>query len=153
MMAAMSVLHERESATFTDTRGASRTLRVSWHDDGAGLVVLSLWRDGTCTASFRLARDDVGAFADVLLRGLAADRGRADGRDTGSASVRTGAIDRTVHQADDPYVATRVPDYAAPDEQPSTQPEPGEPASAQEDTAELAQPSLADWFFSGRAAG
>jgi hypothetical protein len=153
MMAAMSVLRERESAMFADARGAGRTLRVSWHDQGAGLVVLSLWRDGTCTASFRLARDDVGAFADVLLRGLAAGRGRADGPATGSEPVRTGAIDPTVRQADDPYVATRAPDYAAPDEQPSTQQEPDEPASAQEDTAELAQPSLADWIFSGRAAG
>jgi hypothetical protein len=153
MMAAMSVLRERESAKFTDARGAARTLQVSWHDEGAGLVVLSLWRDDTCTASFRLARDDVGAFADVLLEGLAAGHARADDPATGSESVRGGDIDPTVYPADNPYVATSAPDYAAPDEQPSTQQHTDEPASANEDTAELARPSLADWIFSGRAAG
>jgi hypothetical protein len=50
---------------FLDTRGGHRALRVSWHGD-AGVVVLSLWRGGTCTGSFRMPASDVPA----LLRSL-----------------------------------------------------------------------------------
>lgn len=53
-----------------DARGDSRALRVSWHPE-AGLVVLSLWRAGTCVGSFRLTRADVPALIDTLVRGLA----------------------------------------------------------------------------------
>jgi hypothetical protein len=149
----MSVLHERESVTFTDTRGPDRTLQVSWHDDGAGLVVLSLWRDGTCTASFRLPRDGASELADLLLTALAAGRRRTEGPATDAGPIRTGAGDRSAYPVDDPYVATRAPDYAAPDEQPTVLHGPDEPASTTQDTAELALPSLSDWIFSGRAAG
>ena len=41
-------------SVFLDARGDDRALRVSWHSE-ADLVVLSLWRDNVCTASFRLA--------------------------------------------------------------------------------------------------
>jgi hypothetical protein len=149
----MSVLHERESVTFADTRGGDRTLRVSWHDDGAGLVVLSLWRDGTCTASFRLPRDGASELADLLLSALAAERRRAQDPATDPQPIRTGAVERGPHPVDDPYVATRAPDYAAPDEQPATRLDPDEPVSTGQDTAKLALPSLSDWIFSGRAAG
>ena len=43
---------------FADARGGDRALRVSWHHE-AGLVVLSVWRGDTCTASFRLRQSDV----------------------------------------------------------------------------------------------
>jgi hypothetical protein len=55
---------------FLDARGGARALRVSWHSE-AGVVVLSLWRDGTCAGTFRLAIDEVPDLIDVLRAGLA----------------------------------------------------------------------------------
>ena len=52
-----------------DARSADRVLRVSWHTE-AELVVLSLWRDNVCAASFRLAADDVEDLIGVLRAGL-----------------------------------------------------------------------------------
>ena len=52
-----------------DARGAERVLRVSWHTE-AGLVVLSLWRANVCTASFRLAADEVAGLVAVQQGGL-----------------------------------------------------------------------------------
>jgi hypothetical protein len=53
-----------------DARGGGRALRVSWHHEGE-LVVLSLWHEGVCTASFRLPAADVPALIDALAGGLA----------------------------------------------------------------------------------
>jgi len=44
-------------------------MRLSWHHED-GLVVLSLWRGGLCTGTFRLEIDEVPALIDVLRRGL-----------------------------------------------------------------------------------
>jgi len=55
---------------FFDLRGADRALRVSWHPD-EHLVVLSLWRDGTCTATFRMPAEDVPHLVGALVDGLA----------------------------------------------------------------------------------
>lgn len=52
-----------------DARGDQRVLRLSWHTDRE-LVVLSLWRDDVCTASFRLAAHDVPGIVEVLQAGL-----------------------------------------------------------------------------------
>ncbi len=54
---------------FLDERGPDRQLRVSWHAEAATLV-LSLWRDGICAGSFRLAVDDVPGLVAVLRGGL-----------------------------------------------------------------------------------
>ena len=54
---------------FLDQRGDGRSLRVSWHPD-ADLVVLSLWRDGTCAGSFRLPMAEVPDLIEVLRGGL-----------------------------------------------------------------------------------
>ena len=54
---------------FLDARGDERALRVSWHSE-ADLVVLSLWRDNLCTASFRLSIDEVPELIEVLRTGL-----------------------------------------------------------------------------------
>ena len=54
---------------FLDARGDDRALRVSWHAE-ADVIVLSLWRDGTCTGSFRLCAQDVPALVDVLRTAL-----------------------------------------------------------------------------------
>jgi hypothetical protein len=54
---------------FLDARGADRALRVSWHSE-ADVVVLSLWRDNLCAASFRLGIDEVPDLIALLRRGL-----------------------------------------------------------------------------------
>jgi hypothetical protein len=54
---------------FLDTRGDARSLRVRWHHSD-GLVLLSLWRGGECTGTFRLAVDEVPALIDALRAGL-----------------------------------------------------------------------------------
>jgi hypothetical protein len=54
---------------FLDARGDDRALRVSWHAE-ADLVVLSLWRDNVCAASFRLAVDEVPDLIAMLRAGL-----------------------------------------------------------------------------------
>jgi hypothetical protein len=54
---------------FLDARGDDRALRVSWHSE-ADLVVLSLWRDNVCTATFRLAVDEVADLVELLRAGL-----------------------------------------------------------------------------------
>jgi hypothetical protein len=63
---------------FLDARGDSRGLRVSWHAE-ADVVVLSLWRDGTCTGTFRLPIDEVPELIRVLRSGLEASYGRHRG--------------------------------------------------------------------------
>jgi hypothetical protein len=57
---------------FLDARGGDRTLRVNWHRKASpdGMVVLSLWRDGTCVASFRMPGRDVPLLIDVLSAGV-----------------------------------------------------------------------------------
>ena len=54
---------------FLDQRGDGRSLRVSWYP-AADLVVLSLWRDGVCAGTFRLAMTEVPDLIDVLRGGL-----------------------------------------------------------------------------------
>ncbi len=54
---------------FLDPRGDDRALRVSWHQD-AEVVVLSIWRDNVCAASFRLDIDEVPDLIAMLREGL-----------------------------------------------------------------------------------
>jgi hypothetical protein len=54
---------------FLDKRGSHRTLRLSWHHE-RGIVVLSLWRGGLCTGTFRLAVEEVPELIEALRRGL-----------------------------------------------------------------------------------
>jgi hypothetical protein len=54
---------------FLDARGSERALRVSWHSE-ADVVVLSLWRDNLCAASFRLSIDEVPELIAMLRDGL-----------------------------------------------------------------------------------
>ena len=58
---------------FLDARDEGRAMRLSWHHDG-DLAVLSIWRAGTCVASFQLSRDEIPALVETLVRGLAADQ-------------------------------------------------------------------------------
>jgi len=54
---------------FLDPRGNDRALRVSWHSE-SDLVVLSLWRDNVCAASFRLAVDEAPKLIEMRRAGL-----------------------------------------------------------------------------------
>ncbi len=54
---------------FLDARGNGRAMRLTWHHE-ADLVVLSMWRDGLCAGTFRLATEDVNEFIDALVDGL-----------------------------------------------------------------------------------
>jgi hypothetical protein len=54
----------------TDVRGEARALRVSTHEE-AGLVVVSIWRGDTCTASAWLTREDAARLVAALAAGLA----------------------------------------------------------------------------------
>jgi hypothetical protein len=71
-MAGVQALPAR-GAVFLDPRGDSRALRVSWHHED-DLVVISLWRVGTCVGTFRLPLEDVPALIAALVDGLAAPR-------------------------------------------------------------------------------
>lgn len=64
---------------YADARadGDSRALRVSWHAE-RGCVVLSTWKDGTCTGTARLSPQDAAGLIGVLAEGLA---GLAAGQD------------------------------------------------------------------------
>jgi len=68
---------------FLDARDEGRALRLTWHHERE-LVVLSLWRDDACVASFQLAKEDVPAMVDSLVRGLA-ERCRGRRAATGEA--------------------------------------------------------------------
>ena len=54
---------------FVDERGDDRGLRVTTHCD-EGIVVLSIWHDDRCTASFRLPIAECGRLIGVLASGL-----------------------------------------------------------------------------------
>lgn len=55
-----------------DVRGAGRALRVSWHGDVDGIVVLSLWDGARCTGTVRVAAEDVPTLVEALQIGLVA---------------------------------------------------------------------------------
>ena len=57
------------SALFVDPRGGERALRVTWHQERE-VVVLSLWREAVCAASFRLDVDEVPDLIAMLREGL-----------------------------------------------------------------------------------
>ena len=50
---------------FYDVRGDDRTMRVSCHHD-RDVVVVSMWADKVCRASFRLALDDLPRLMEAL---------------------------------------------------------------------------------------
>jgi len=59
----------RGAEFFLDPRGDARSLRVRWHHSD-GLVLLSLWRGGECTGTFRLPVEDVPTLIAALRAGL-----------------------------------------------------------------------------------
>lgn len=74
MVMAMSRPSPRVSeAWFSDQRSPSRRLHVSWHG-AERLIVLSVWYEDRCTASFRMPVQDAGkliaTIADAMSRAL-----------------------------------------------------------------------------------
>ena len=65
---------ERRGELFLDDRGEQRTLRLTWHRE-VDLVVLSLWREGTCIGTFRLRVSEVPSLIAALQAGLEGDIG------------------------------------------------------------------------------
>jgi hypothetical protein len=65
-MAELAVLPVR-GEVFLDARDGDRALRVSWHGE-AEVVVLSLWRGGSCVGTFQLERDDLPEFVAAITR-------------------------------------------------------------------------------------
>lgn len=61
-------LSQARTIALPDVRG-TRGLQATWHDD-AGLVVLSLWREGSCVGTVRLDPADAAALAATLVEGL-----------------------------------------------------------------------------------
>ncbi|GAB7047042.1 hypothetical protein [Catenuloplanes indicus] len=55
----------RRGDLFSDVRGDGRVMRVSCHDE-SGMIVLSLWADRHCRASFRLDGADVPRLLEAL---------------------------------------------------------------------------------------
>jgi hypothetical protein len=68
---------------FLDARGNGRALRLTWHPE-ADMVVLSLWRQGTCAGTFRLLKEDVSEFIDALVDGLREGQGSPRYGDAGA---------------------------------------------------------------------
>ena len=50
---------------FVDERGAG--LRATWHPED-GVVVMSMWRDGTCIGSFQLSSADTARLSSLLTQ-------------------------------------------------------------------------------------
>lgn len=69
-----------------DARGGARAMRLSWYAEGQ-LLVLSLWRGDTCSATFRLTRQQVVELIHSLTGGLA----RQHQRGSASCESRLGA--------------------------------------------------------------
>ena len=59
------------STVIPDVRGERRALQVTWHDRDDDVVVVSVWRDGTCAGSIRLSPESAATLIAALGDGLA----------------------------------------------------------------------------------
>jgi hypothetical protein len=59
-------------AVFFDARNDGRSLRVSWHEPDQ-IYVVSIWRDESCVATFRLSRDEAPRLLFAMTSALAGD--------------------------------------------------------------------------------
>ena len=62
----------RAGAALIGRDRAGRTLRIANHPESSR-VVLSIWQDGTCQATVRLAPEDVASLVAELARALVPD--------------------------------------------------------------------------------
>jgi len=69
----------RTADWFADDRGIERRLKVSWHAEHR-LIVLSVWREDQCTATFRLPLAEaprlIAGLADALAQAARSGAGR-----------------------------------------------------------------------------
>ena len=73
----------RDGATLSGRDRSGRTLRIARHA-GTERVVLSVWQDGTCLATVRLAPADVADLVSELTRTLLPASGeRAEAQQAG----------------------------------------------------------------------
>lgn len=63
----------RHGESFDDARGQGRMLRVSWHSDGS--LVVSIWKNALCRATFRLRAEDNPEFVRALVDGVMSHHG------------------------------------------------------------------------------
>jgi hypothetical protein len=117
-----------QGEVFLDARGNGRAMRLTWHHE-ADLVVLSLWRDGTCAGTFRLSKEDVNEFIDALIDGV---------RDAPGVQVAAPGSHRAA------LVEERVEPHEPIETGESTFPE-------FSDSEETETPSFTDWAFGDRA--
>jgi hypothetical protein len=54
---------------FFDARDSDKTCRISWHPD-QGAFLVSIWRGGTCAATFQLPRADIAGFLGAFITQL-----------------------------------------------------------------------------------
>jgi hypothetical protein len=82
----------KRQAVLVDERGVS--LRLTWHAE-RDQVVLSIWHDGTCAASFRLPVEEAPQVAGFLMAALgdwASGVARPAGGEAGRALALSGAL-------------------------------------------------------------
>ncbi|MEJ7774766.1 MAG: hypothetical protein WKF72_08125 [Nocardioidaceae bacterium] len=99
-----------QGEVFLDARGNGRAMRLTWHHE-TDLVVLSMWREGTCAGTFRMVREDVNEFIDALVDGLRGAsgvhfRGHAAGR-VASAPLPSGPVTGQTVYAPEPAASER----------------------------------------------
>jgi hypothetical protein len=99
---------------FLDERGAG--LRVTWHPE-RDLVVLSVWQDDSCVATFRMSVEDVPRLSGLLAAALD-DRADRAGNDPDPSNLGPGDPDAGDPDPADP--GRRDPDPGDPDQGRST---------------------------------
>lgn len=72
----------RHGATLTGRDRSGRTLRIARHQESSR-VVLSIWQDGSCLATVRLAPEDVAALVGELTLTLLPEDSASHIRETG----------------------------------------------------------------------
>lgn len=98
----------RAGEVFFDARGEDRALRLSRHQ-GAGVVVISCWRSGVCTGTFRLTDADLPAFLAALTGFGAAGPEPAERRTAHRPPPGSAAPDRRVYPVTDEHPLPRLP--------------------------------------------
>lgn len=69
---------DRTGTWFADERGIDRRMKITWHPERK-LLVLSLWHEDTCTATFRLGVAEVPRLVGTMVEALGnAARGAPD---------------------------------------------------------------------------
>ena len=123
-----------QGEVFLDARGNGRAMRLTWHHE-SDLVVLSLWRDGTCASTFRLSKEDVNEFIDALIDGL---RDAPGVQVASPGSHRAPVVDRA--ELPEPHQPAETGHQTFP-----------EFSDGDDDTADEDEQPFTEWAFGGQA--